>query len=136
MSGWGPVGTNPQTGGVSATPPGWPAAVPPPGAPGWQPAAASWLLDHCPPDYRAYAAWRRHPVALAWVTVRHVDAQLAAMREAYRQARVELGDVLPADGLEQVLENLEAEGLRLRGAARSARLLQDALRGKQYIPRL
>ena len=44
--------------------------------------ATSWLLDHCPPDYRGYAGWRKHPVALAWVATRHIDAQLEAMRGA------------------------------------------------------
>lgn len=110
--------------------------MPPPGAAGWQQAAVAWLLDHCPPDYRAYAGWRRHPVALAWVTARHIDAQLTAMREAYRDVRVELGDLIPARGLEQVLADLESEGLRLRGDARAARLVCDALEGKQYVPRL
>mgnify|MGYP006143897815 CR=1 FL=1 len=37
--------------------------------------AVSWLLDHCPPDYRGYAGWRRYPVALAWVATRHIEAQ-------------------------------------------------------------
>lgn len=96
----------------------------------------SWLLDQCPPDYRAYAAWRRHPVALAWVTVRHVDAQLEAMRQAYREARVDLGELVPPEGLADILADLEAEGVRLRAAARSARLLYDALQGRRYIPRL
>jgi len=96
----------------------------------------AWLLDQCPPDYRGYAGWRRHPVALAWVTVRHVEAQLAAMRQAYREARVDLGDLLTTEALTQVLEDLEAEGVRLRAAERSARLLFEALQGKRYIPRL
>ena len=122
----------PQT----VVPPGWPARVPPPGERDWEQAAVAWLLDHCPPDYRAYAGWRRHPVALAWVAARHVDAQLAAMRDAYRDVRVELGGVIPARGLDQVLADLETEGVRLRGDARAAGLLCDALQGKQYVPRL
>jgi hypothetical protein len=93
-------------------------------------------LDHCPPDYRAYAGWRRYPVALAWVATRHIEAQLEAMRQAYREARVELGDLVPADGLAQVLADLEAEGVRLLAARRSAGLLYDALQGKRYVPRL
>src|SRR5674476_1617296 len=68
------------------TPPGWPQSVPPPESPGWQVPAVSWLLDHCPADYRGYAGWRKNPVALAWVAVRHIDAQLEAMRQAYREA--------------------------------------------------
>ncbi len=117
-------------------PPGWPAEVPPPGAEGWQAPAVSWLLDHCPPDYRAYAGWRRHPVALAWVACRHVEAQLAAMRQAYRDVRVELGDQLGPEGLAQVLADLEAEGVRLLVARRSADLLLEAFSGTRFVPRL
>ena len=98
--------------------------------------AVSWLLDHCPPDYRGYAGWRRYPVALAWVATRHIEAQLVAMRQAYREARVELGELVPADGLAQILADLEAEGVRLLAAKRSAGLLYDALQGKRYVPRL
>lgn len=122
---------------VSApTPPGWPAAVPPPESPGWQVPAVSWLLDHCPPDYRAYAGWRRHPIALAWVARRHIDAQLVAMRQAYRDVRVELGDHVGPEGLQQVMADLEAEGVRLLAAQRSAALLFEAFSGKRFVPRL
>lgn len=121
---------------IAAVPPGWPEVVPPPGARGWEVPAVSWLLDHCPPDYRSYAGWRRHPVALAWVTTRHIEAQLVAMRQAYREVRVELGDHVTAEGLEQILADLEAEGVRLLGARRSAELVCDALRGRRYVPRL
>jgi hypothetical protein len=117
-------------------PPGWPPGVPPPGQRGWDLRAAAWLLDHCPPDYRMYAAWRRHPVALAWLAVRHLDAQLEAMRTAYREIRVELVDDLGPEGVTQVLADLECEGVRLVSARRAAGLLLDALRGLEFVPRL
>ncbi len=117
-------------------PPGWPPAVPPPEVEGWQVPAVSWLLDHCPADYRGYAAWRRHPAALAWVTEHHIEAQLVAMRRAYRGARVDLADLLPASGVEEVLGALEAEGMRLRAAHRAAQLVHEALRGRRFVPRL
>jgi hypothetical protein len=110
--------------------------VPPADSPGWQVPAVSWLLDHCPPDYRAYAAWRRNPVALAWVAVRHIDAQLEAMRQAYREVRVDLADLVSTEALSEIQSDLEAEGLRLRAAARGAGLLYDALQGKHYVSRL
>lgn len=121
---------------MSSMPPGWPQRVPPPGAPGWEPSAVEWLLDHCPADYRGYAAWRRHPVALAWLTVRHLRAQLAAMRESWRDIRPELGEQLPTEALDDVLEHLAEEGLRLRAALRSAERIHEALQGKAYVPRL
>ena len=117
-------------------PPGWPPLVPPPESHGWQVPAVSWLLDFCPSEYRLYAGWRRQPVALAWMTTRHIDAQLVAMRQAYREVRVELGDHLTSDGLAQVLADLETEGVRLLAARRSAGLVYDALQGKRYVPRL
>jgi len=110
--------------------------VPPPESPGWQVPAVSWLLDHCPADYRGYAGWRKNPVALAWVAVRHIDAQLEAMRQAYREVRVDLGDLVTAQALAEIQSDLEAEGLRLRASARAARLLYDAMQGKRYVPRL
>jgi hypothetical protein len=94
------------------------------------------LLDFCPADYRAYAGWRRNPVALAWLATRHIDAQLVAMRQAYREARVELAEQVTSEGLAQILADLEAEGVRLLAARRSAGLVYDALQGKRYVPRL
>ncbi len=117
-------------------PPGWPQGVPPPGERGWDLRAHAWLLDHCPPDYRMYAGWRRHPVALAWLAVRHLDAQLEAMRTAYREVRVELVDDVGPEGVTQVLADLECEGVRLVAARRAAGLLLDALRGLEFVPRL
>lgn len=119
-----------------AAPPGWPRAVPPPTAPGWQASATSWLLDHCPADYRGHETWRRHPVLLAWLATRHLDGQLVAMRQAYRDLRVDMADLLDADVIRTALTDLEAEGLRLRAARRGAGLVLDALQGKRYIPRL
>lgn len=119
-----------------SVPPGWPRPVLPAGAPGWQKSATAWLLDHCPADYRAHAAWRKYPIALAWVTIRHVEAQLEAMRAAYREVRVDLADLVTPEALPEVLAALEAEGVRLRAAARAAELLYDALQGKEYVPRL
>jgi hypothetical protein len=121
---------------TGAVPPGWPRQVPPPESPGWQVPAVSWLLDFCPADYRLYAGWRRQPVALAWLATRHIDAQLVAMRQAYRDARVELGEHLTPEGIAQVLADLEAEGVRLLEARRGAGLVHDALQGRRYVPRL
>ena len=102
---------------IDAGPPGWPRGVPPPDAPGWERAATAWLLDQCPADFRAYDAWRRHPRALAWVATWHVQAQLDAMRQAYRRVRVDLGDELSERALPQVMEHLAALGLRSLTAA-------------------
>ncbi|HYO85390.1 MAG TPA: hypothetical protein VES01_02875 [Dermatophilaceae bacterium] len=131
---------NPEGGSTGSAhgpvPPGWPASVPPPSVPEWQPAAVAWLLDHCPADYRGYDGWVRYPVALAWIATRHVDGQVEVMREAYRRARVELADHLDPEGLSQVLATIEREGLRLRAAAQGARMISQALEGLTWVPRL
>ena len=57
-----------------------------------------------------------------------LEAQLAAMRGAWRDVRPELGPVLPPGTLGDVLESLTREGLRLRAAHRAAGLLLEALR--------
>ena len=132
-----PAGRRSASGASSVGgPPGWPPGVPPPGERGWDHRASAWLLDHCPPDYRLYPAWRRHPVALAWFTVRHLDAQLDAMRSAYREVRVDLVDDIGPEGVAQVLADLECEGVRLLSARRAAGLLLDALRGLDFVPKL
>ena len=117
-------------------PPGWPRGVPPPEVPGWQGAVVPWLLDQCPADYRRYAAWRRHPLVLAWLTARHVDAQILALREAYRGLRVDLAEAVAAEALTDVLELLAAEGARLVGVRRATGLVLEAMEGKRFIPRL
>ena len=126
-----------QTGVVSAhVPPGWPPGIPPAHTPGWEDRAVAWLLDHCPPDYRRYAGWKAHPVALAWLAQRHIAGQVAAMRQAYREARVELGPAVSPEALAQIMTALEAEGLRLVAADRSVGLIYEAMRGRRFAPRL
>jgi hypothetical protein len=117
-------------------PPGWPPGVPPAHSPGWEDRAVIWLLDHCPPDYRGYAGWRKNPIALAWLADRHIDGQVSAMRQAYREVRVQLGDHVSAQALDEIMANLEGEGLRLVAAKRSSALVLQAMQGKQFIPRL
>ena len=117
-------------------PPGWPPQVLPPGSRGWEASAGLWLIDQCPADYRAYAVWRRHPVALAWVASLHVAAQLDAMRQAFRAVRVELGDDLDPEAVAAARHAIEAEGLRLRAVQRGVGLVLEALRGEIYVPRL
>lgn len=96
----------------------------------------SWLLDHCPADYRGYDGWHRHPLALAWIASLHIDAQVHAMRQAYAQARVRLREELTPEAIGEVLSTIEREGLRLRAAGHAANLITDALDGKEWVPRL
>lgn len=56
--------------------------------------------------------------------------------KAYREARVELGGHVTAEALAEIMTGLEAEGLRLVAAKRSAALILEAMQGKRIIPRL
>jgi hypothetical protein len=96
----------------------------------------AWLIEVVPADYRLYGVLRRYPVALAAMAVHHADACVAGARGGYRVARSELGDVLPAHGLDAVLSAYRAEGRRLVGIARAATLVSRALRGETFSPQL
>ena len=118
-------------------------AVPPGGrrecrhrVPGAGSTGLAWLLDHCPPDYRLYPAWRRHPVALAWLAVRHLDAQLEAMRSSYREVRVALVDDIGPEGSPRSSPTSSARACGWWRPRRAAGLLLDALRGLEFVPRL
>jgi hypothetical protein len=122
--------------GEPVAPPGWPKAVRPPGVPGWEGTAAAWLLDLCPADYRAHEVLRRHPVVLARFTAHHVESALAGARAAYAGARRELGEVAESEVVDAALRALEAEGARLARAEREVALVEEALRGARWRPRL
>jgi len=117
-------------------PPGWPPQVRPPGSPDWERTALDWLLDLCPPDYRGYAVLRRHPLALARLAAHHVEGGRQACAAALASVRAELAGDLDARTLAEVFDVLDAEQARLLAAARSVRVVDDALRGRKYIPRL
>lgn len=117
-------------------PAGWPSAVRPAGAPDWERTAVAWLYDECPPDYRGLDVLRRHPVALAWLAGHHVSAQQDGCRRALATARAQLGDALPPQGVEALLDGIEREVARLIGVRRGVDLVEQALRGRRYPPRL
>jgi len=117
-------------------PPAWPAEVRPPGAPGWERTAVAWLLDLCPPDYRAHQVLVRYPVVLARFAAAHVDAGVAAARQGLATARADLAGVVPPEAVEAAITAYEREGLRLAAAARAVAAVAAALRGERWVPRL
>jgi hypothetical protein len=122
-----------------AVPPGWPAEVPPPGAPDWERRAVGWLFDLCPPDHRAYGVLQRWPVLLARVARHHVAAAAEACRRGAQTARAdvrELGVGIPPEGVDALLAMYEREAFRLDTAARAVALVERALAGQRFIPRL
>ncbi len=117
-------------------PPGWPRSVRPPGSTGWEDSASAWLLDLCPADYRGHDVLRRHPVVLARFAAHHVAAELAGARQAYGAARRELGERVTPEVLDAALRALEAEGARLARAEREVDLVEQALLGLRWRPKL
>lgn len=117
-------------------PPGWPSQVRPPDAPRWEDTAASWLLDICPPDYRAYPGLRRHVVVLARFAVLHVEASQGACRRGLSEARVELREVASPEVVEAAVRTFQLEEARLLGVRRAVGLVEEALRGRRFVARL
>lgn len=117
-------------------PAGWPVEVRPPGVDGWEGSAARWLLDICPPEFRSYAVLRRHPVVLARFAVVQTTASHEAARRALGDARNSLRDFVAPDTTERILDAWEREMARLASRLRSVRLVEEALRGREFRPRL
>jgi hypothetical protein len=118
------------------TPPGWPGAVRPPGVPGWEATATSWLLDISPPEYRSYPVLRRHPVVLARFAALHVEAGQAAVRRGLSEARGVLRDIAEPQTIEDALLTWQAEEARLVAERRAVLLVEEALRGRRFVARL
>jgi hypothetical protein len=119
-----------------AVPPGWPAQVRPPGSPEWERSAVGWLLDLCPPDYRAEEVLRRHPVVLARFAAHHVAGGLEAATRGLALARQELREVVPPDAVESAVAAYQRASARLAADARAVELVEQALRGRRFRPRL
>jgi hypothetical protein len=117
-------------------PPGWPEEVLPPQAPDWQRSAISWLLDLCPPDYRAYDVLRRHPAVLARFARGHVESAVDTARQGLRTLREDLKGVVPPEAVEAAIGAYDREGRRLVRTGRQVALVEAALRGERWVPRL
>jgi hypothetical protein len=94
------------------------------------------MLDQCPAEYRGHEVLKRHPVVLARFAAHHIEAALAGARAAYGAARRELGERVTPEVLEASLRALEAEGARLARASREIALVEDALLGGRWTPKL
>ena len=124
-----------------ALPPGWPAEVRPPGSADWERSAMAWLFDQCPPDYRGYDVLRRQPLVLARFAAIALDAAVTAADQGLRTVRAELGDRLlagkvPPEVIEEAVAAFERERHRARSARRSVDVVERALRGERWVPRL
>jgi hypothetical protein len=119
-----------------ALPPGWPPDVQPPQAADWERSAIRWLFDQCPPDYRAYDVLRSQPLVLARFAATALDAAVAAASVGLRTIRTELRDRVPPETVDAAVAAYEREGHRLRAARHAVELVEGALRGERWVPRL
>lgn len=117
-------------------PPGWPQEVPPPGVPGWERRAIAFLFDQCPPDFRGYELLRRQPVVLARLAAEQTGAAVAACRHGLGTVRAELRDVVTPEVVDETISLYEREGVRLTRVEQSIRLIEAALQGRRFVPRL
>ncbi len=102
----------------------------------WEPSAAAWLLDVCPPEYRSYPALRRHPVLLARFAALHVEASQAAVNRGLSEARGDLREVVAPDVVEAAVQTWQQESARLIAVRREVGLVEEALRGRRFVTRL
>ena len=114
----------------------WPAEVLPPGTEDFEASAVAWLLDVLPPDYRRHPVLRRHPAALASMARHHAHACVEGARRSYRTARAELGVALPPHAVDGALAAYKKEGFALAATARAVELVERAIRGETFAPRL
>ena len=108
----------------------------PPGSEDFESTAVGWLLDVVPPDYRLHGVLRRYPVALAAMARYHSRACVEGARQGYRTARTELAGALPPHAVDTVLAAYRKEGARLAATARAVALVERALRGEVFTPKM
>ena len=117
-------------------PPGWPDDVRPPGAPEWEATAVAYLFDCCPADFRAYPVLRRHPLVLARFAAHFVAGQCRAAQEGLAEIRTSLQGRVGAPVVEAAADAWLEQEARLVRTRRAVGLVEDALRGQVFTPRL
>jgi hypothetical protein len=119
-----------------AVPPGWPADVADPAAPDWERSATAWLFDQCPPDFRGYPVFSRHPLVLAHAAKACLAAAVGAAESALQTVRHDLRGRATPETVDAAVTAYERERHRLRSASTSADLVWRALCGERWTPKL
>ena len=117
-------------------PPGWPQELPPPDTAEFASRVVPWLLDYAPPEFRGHEVFRRQPLVLAWLVAHYLDGAIAALRTSYARVRSEFAADLEPTALDEVLQTVEIEGVRLGRVRREVDMVSQALAGQVWRPRL
>lgn len=117
-------------------PAGWPEAVRPPGSPDWEDGAVAFLFDCCPADFRAYPVLRRHPLVLARFAAQFVTGQVRVAQEGLASVRTSLQGLVGAEVVESAAQAWLEQSARLARTKRAIGLVEEALRGQVFRPRL
>lgn len=96
----------------------------------------AWLFDLCPSEYRAHEVLRRYPVVLARLAREHCLAGVEAATRGLATVRADLAGTVPPEAVEATVSAYEREGARLTRAAAAVALVEDALAGRRWVPRL
>ena len=119
-----------------STPPGWPKDLCDPADPAFEERVVGWLLDRCPPEYRAHEVFRRHPAVLAHVALHAAIGARDGARSAYSGVRRDLADVATPEVIEAALRAVEKVGAYLVSSVREVELVTEAVKGRRWRLRL
>ena len=96
----------------------------------------AYLFDCCPADFRAYLVLRNHPVVLAQFASHFVAGQTQAMQDGLAAARTALQDYVEPHVLEEASQAWLEQAARLARTRRAVTLIEQALRGATFKPKL
>ena len=96
----------------------------------------AYLFDCCPADFRGYRVLRLHPLVLARFAVHFVAGQCQAAQEGLAGIRTSLDGRVPAPVVEAAAEAWLEQAARLVRTKRAVGLVEEALGGQEFTPRL
>jgi hypothetical protein len=96
----------------------------------------SYLLDCCPADFRAYPVLRRHPVVLARFAAHFVAGQCDSAQRGLADVRTGLAKSVPPAVIEEAVQAWLEQGAALTRTKRAVGLIEEALRGRVFVPKL
>ncbi len=96
----------------------------------------SFLFDCCPADFRAYPVLRRHPLVLARFAAHFVAGQCRSAQEGLAEIRTSLQGLVGVEVVESAAQAWLEQGARLARTTRAVGLVEEALRGQVFRPRL